>query len=111
MTNQPYDGSYDPYQQHQQWPDGYEEQQHTQTFQGQTWDTQLQAPTAAPAEETAYLPQQGQQTYGAGPLPPEEPAYDSSAYDSSAYDAAAYDASAYAAPAPQPVPVQTPPPP
>ncbi|WP_327355157.1 hypothetical protein [Streptomyces sp. NBC_01304] len=124
MTNQPYDGSYDPYQQHQphqqqqQWPEGYEEQQqqqhqqqqYTQTFQGQTWDTQLQAPTAAPAEETAYLPQQG---YGAGPLPPEAPVgYDSSGYDSSAYDAAAYEASVYAAPAqaPQPAPAQTPPP-
>ncbi|MDN3028777.1 hypothetical protein [Streptomyces sp. S.PB5] len=79
MTNQPYEGQqqyqqgYDPYwqqpqppqQPHQAWPgqqQGYEDphaaQQYTQQWQGQTWETQLQAPVA-PAAETSYLPQQG----------------------------------------------------
>ncbi|WP_418957843.1 hypothetical protein [Streptomyces tritici] len=64
---------YDPYGQP---PAGqpYPQPQHqdpgaTQTWEGQTWDTQYQ-PTVAPASaaETAYLPQQP-----AGPLPPEAP--------------------------------------
>ncbi|MGW6013854.1 hypothetical protein [Streptomyces sp. NPDC055210] len=92
----PYEG-YDPYQQqahqaqqgHQAqqagWPgqQPYDEaavqQQYTQQWEGQTWETQVQPPLwpvapAAPAADTAYLPQQGpaeasygaQQQYGAG---------------------------------------------
>lgn len=69
MTNQPYEG-YDQYPQ-QGWPahaeQGHEDpqaaQQHTQQWQGQTWDTQVHTPLQAPAE-TSYLPQQG---YEAGP--------------------------------------------
>ncbi|GGP50304.1 hypothetical protein ACWDY7_31840 [Streptomyces calvus] len=72
MTNQPYEpyephrpyGAQEPYpQQPQGWPgqqqaygDPYADQQHTQQWQGQTWETQLQAPVVAPAEETSYLP-------------------------------------------------------
>jgi hypothetical protein len=81
QPNQPYDG-YDPYgQQPQGWPeqghqqgyhqghqgsqgydDPYAAQQYTQQWQGQTWETQTQAPVSAQvtaAEETAYLPPQG----------------------------------------------------
>ncbi|WPP30675.1 hypothetical protein [Streptomyces sp. CL7] len=76
MTNQPYGGGYGygaqeppltPYQQPQSqpqaWPgqrydDPYADQQHTQQWQGQTWETQMQPPVAA-AEETSYLPPQG----------------------------------------------------
>ncbi|MGX1270861.1 hypothetical protein [Streptomyces phaeoluteigriseus] len=80
MTDQPYEGQYpqgyDPYQQQaaqqqvpqQDWPArqqpyGYEDPQahldHTQQWQGQTWETSVQPPVAAadPAE-TAYLPPQ-----------------------------------------------------
>ncbi|MEU0653567.1 hypothetical protein ACWEV9_26790 [Streptomyces albogriseolus] len=75
MTNQPYGGGYGygaqeppltPYQQPQSqpqaWPgqgyaDPYADQQHTQQWQGQTWETQMQPPVAA-AEETSYLPPQ-----------------------------------------------------
>ncbi|MEU8648753.1 hypothetical protein [Streptomyces sp. NPDC048737] len=76
MTDQqPYEGDrypqgYDPYQQQapqQEWPGrqeyGYEDPQahlqHTQQWQGQTWETSVQPPVAAadPAE-TAYLPPQ-----------------------------------------------------
>ncbi|MBC2904065.1 hypothetical protein [Streptomyces cupreus] len=86
MTNQPYQGpydgqydAYDPYGQQQapaqQGWQGYEDpqaaQQYTQQWQGQTWETQVQAP--ASAAETAYLPQQGYEPYAA-PLPPETPA-------------------------------------
>ncbi|MEU3333414.1 hypothetical protein [Streptomyces sp. NPDC006668] len=64
MTDQPYD----PYQQQprQEWPaqqpyqgydDPYAAQQHTQQWQGQTWETQVHAPV---------------QTPGAAPYPPEE---------------------------------------
>ncbi|MEU0412260.1 hypothetical protein ABZ307_31165 [Streptomyces griseorubiginosus] len=64
MTNQPYEG-YDQYPQ-QGWPahadQGHEDpqsaQQHTQQWQGQTWETQIHTPVQA-APETAYLPQQG----------------------------------------------------
>ncbi|WP_235882131.1 hypothetical protein [Streptomyces apricus] len=87
MSNQPYEGryegqheGYDPYwqqhqsqqQQHQQqpasgWPgqQQYDEaaaqQQYTQQWEGQTWETQVQPPVtpAPPAADTAYLPQQG----------------------------------------------------
>ncbi|MFD5594500.1 hypothetical protein [Streptomyces griseorubiginosus] len=74
QPNQPYEG-YDPYPQ-QGWPahadqgpgDPQSAQQHTQQWQGQTWDTQLHTPAQA-APETAYLPQQGYegdaQGYGA----------------------------------------------
>lgn len=87
MTDQPYEG-YDPYQQQhpypqqqqpqqqqqqpQAWPgqqayeDPYADQQYTQQWQGQTWETQMQPPVPAPAEETAYLPPQGY----AGPAAP-----------------------------------------
>ena len=83
QPNQPYEG-YDPYPQ-QGWPahadqgydQGYEDpasaQQHTQQWQGQTWDTQLHTPLQQ-APETAYLPQQGYegdpQGYGTAPIPP-----------------------------------------
>ncbi|MFF7950382.1 hypothetical protein [Streptomyces griseorubiginosus] len=64
QPNQPYEG-YDQYPQ-QGWPahadqgreDPQSAQQHTQQWQGQTWDTQLHTPAQA-APETAYLPQQG----------------------------------------------------
>ncbi|MFF0202376.1 hypothetical protein [Streptomyces sp. NPDC005017] len=80
MTNQPYqgpyDGSHDPYAQQsgQQWPgqqqpypQGSEEAQYTQQWQGQTWETQMQAPVAPvpSTTETAYLPPQ--QDAWAGP--------------------------------------------
>ncbi|MFE0549993.1 hypothetical protein ACFW3A_11155 [Streptomyces pilosus] len=54
--------------QHQQspsWPgqqqgydDPYADQQYTQQWQGQTWETQMQPPVTAAAEETSYLPPQ-----------------------------------------------------
>ncbi|MBA9046680.1 MULTISPECIES: hypothetical protein [Streptomyces] len=70
MTDQPYQGGpyegYDPYQQQpappQDWqgtaPQGAQggyDPQSTQTWQGQTWETQTHAPVQA-AEATAYLP-------------------------------------------------------
>lgn len=63
MTNQPYEG-YDQYPQ-QGWPahaqQGYDEQQaaqqHTQQWQGQTWDTQVHTPLPAPTDP-AYPPPQ-----------------------------------------------------
>ncbi|MGV9942819.1 hypothetical protein [Streptomyces sp. NPDC003401] len=77
MTDQqPYEGNrypqgYDPYQQQapqqQEWPGrqehGYEDPQahlqHTQQWQGQTWETSVQPPVpAADPAETAYLPPQ-----------------------------------------------------
>ncbi|QQM41795.1 hypothetical protein [Streptomyces liliifuscus] len=85
MSNQPYEG-YDPYQQppagwpgHQQQYEADAEpdqQQYTQQWEGQTWETQVQppltptAPAPAPAADTAYLPQQaphgpGEQQYAA----------------------------------------------
>ncbi|MBR8642396.1 hypothetical protein KEF29_31380 [Streptomyces tuirus] len=70
QPNQPYEG-YDPYgQRPQAWPgqqpygDPYAAQQypqqHTQQWQGQTWETQTHQPVSAPvtAAETAYLPPQ-----------------------------------------------------
>ncbi|MGA5445809.1 hypothetical protein ACPCVO_04055 [Streptomyces umbrinus] len=92
MSNQPYDGNgngpyegYDPYQQQQPqpgWPgrQQYEadaepdQQQYTQQWEGQTWETQVQPsvtpPPTAPAADTAYFPQQapygpGEQQYAA----------------------------------------------
>ncbi|NEY33531.1 hypothetical protein GTU99_15235 [Streptomyces sp. PRKS01-65] len=76
MTNQPYDQPYegygapDPYGRQAAtppqaaWPaqQAYDDPpaaEQTQQWQGQTWETQLQPPV--PAEETAYLPPQGQQ--------------------------------------------------
>ncbi|WP_406177817.1 hypothetical protein [Streptomyces canus] len=68
MTNQPYE-DYEQYPQ-QGWPaqqayddDAQAAQQHTQQWQGQTWDTQVQRPVQS-APETSYLPQQG---YEGGP--------------------------------------------
>ncbi|MFL5999676.1 MAG: hypothetical protein ACJ736_36210 [Streptomyces sp.] len=62
MTNQPYE-DYEQYPQ-QGWPaqQGYDAdaqaaQQHTQQWQGQTWDTQVHRPVQSPPE-TAYRPQQ-----------------------------------------------------
>ncbi|MFE2586209.1 hypothetical protein [Streptomyces sp. NPDC059378] len=50
-------------QQHQPYP--YDDQQHTQQWQGQTWETQTQPPVpAAPVAETAYLPPVGQAPQG-----------------------------------------------
>ncbi|MCT7354329.1 hypothetical protein N4P33_19545, partial [Streptomyces sp. 15-116A] len=103
---QPYDGqSYagQPYEGHSSWQghasgpghsswqgydDPYAAQQHTQQWQGQTWETSVQPPVSpVSAEETAYLPPQD--AVHAGPMP-----------------AAAQDAfvPAGAAPAPAPVP-------
>ncbi|WP_031479121.1 hypothetical protein [Streptomyces bicolor] len=91
MSDQPYQGhqghqgqgydGYDPYQQPapQAWPgqqphdDPQAAQQYTQQWQGQTWETQVQAPvtpasaggtaSAASPAETAYLPSQGAAAY------------------------------------------------
>jgi hypothetical protein len=59
----------DPYRQdpyRQGWYDGdvADPQQHTQQWQGQTWETSVQPSLAAPAAETAYMPTTGP---GAGP--------------------------------------------
>ncbi|WP_406476174.1 hypothetical protein [Streptomyces sp. NBC_01615] len=71
MSNQPYEPpyeGYDPYQQaqqqqqqqqHQQPAQQPEWQQYTQQWEGQTWETQAQAPVSA--ADTAYLPPQGYQ--------------------------------------------------
>ncbi|GAA5008371.1 hypothetical protein [Streptomyces siamensis] len=81
MSNQPHEGryehpheGYDPYRQqsqasqpsagHPQQQNAPEPdwQQHTQQWEGQTWETQMQPPV--PAADTAYLPPQGyQQAY------------------------------------------------
>ncbi|WP_406366095.1 hypothetical protein [Streptomyces sp. NBC_00645] len=95
MSNQPYEGQYegyDPYQQPQQQQQPQRQsqrqqpqqqpewQQHTQQWEGQTWETQAQTPVSA--ADTAYLPPQGYQSYGepqgyggavGDPLPPEAP--------------------------------------
>ncbi|MFF5002117.1 hypothetical protein ACFY3G_04750 [Streptomyces phaeochromogenes] len=88
MSNQPYEGNgngpyegYDPYQQppsgwpgHQQQYEADAEpdqQQYTQQWEGQTWETQVQppitptAPPSAPAADTAYFPQQAPHGPGA----------------------------------------------
>ncbi|MER5888348.1 hypothetical protein ABT160_31390 [Streptomyces sp. NPDC001941] len=55
----------------------------TQTWQGQTWDTQYQPPVPeADAERTAYLPPQNS---GAQPLPPEQPHDPYAAQDGRSY--------------------------
>ncbi|WRZ92082.1 hypothetical protein OHB54_25280 [Streptomyces sp. NBC_01007] len=91
MSNQPYEGrpeGYDPYQQPQpQRPRPQEPQQqpdwpqHTQQWEGRTWETQAQTPV--PAADASYPPPQGYQTYGepqgyggvvGATLPPEAPA-------------------------------------
>ncbi|WOX23532.1 hypothetical protein [Streptomyces solicathayae] len=64
---------YDPYgqqpgQSYPQHQPQYQDPGTTQTWQGQTWDTQYQPTVAPAADETAYLPQQP-----AAPLPPEAP--------------------------------------
>ncbi|MFF5159033.1 hypothetical protein ACFY3N_22920 [Streptomyces sp. NPDC000348] len=77
MTNQPY-GAYDPHQDPQQaqgvWPgqqqaygDPYADQQYTQQWQGQTWETQMQPPVAA-----AYAPVSPDPA--PAPVPPPAPA-------------------------------------
>ncbi|MFF3654223.1 hypothetical protein [Streptomyces olivochromogenes] len=99
MSDQPYEGryegqyeGYDPYPQPQQQqgqgqgqpqqqqpPQQPEWQQHTQQWEGQTWETQVQP--SMPAADTTYLPPQGYQaypepqTYGTvgQPLPQEAP--------------------------------------
>ncbi|MFI8522238.1 hypothetical protein ACIGEZ_31135 [Streptomyces sp. NPDC085481] len=101
----------------------------TQTWEGQTWDTQFQPVVQPPAShDTAYLPPQGQpqgaydyaqeaHPTGGHPLPPESPyeqvapAYEASA---SAYEtpvaAPAYDTAAVAPEgAPAPAPAYSPP--
>ncbi|MFD6286433.1 hypothetical protein [Streptomyces sp. NPDC060205] len=82
----PYEG-YHPYQEQahqaqqaaqagwpgqQQYDEAAVQQQYTQQWEGQTWETQVQPPLrpaapAAPAADTAYLPQQGpgEASYGA----------------------------------------------
>ncbi|WP_053846081.1 hypothetical protein [Streptomyces sp. NRRL B-24085] len=98
MTNQPYEG-YDQYPQ-QGWPahaqQGYEDpqaaQQYTQQWQGQTWETQVQAPVAG-AAETSYLPQQTydaeSQGYDPGGQGPAAPGQGPAAYGSAPYGHAA----------------------
>ncbi|WP_020122953.1 hypothetical protein [Streptomyces canus] len=124
MTNQPYEG-YDPYSQ-QGWPAQQEQeyddpqaaqQQYTQQWQGQTWDTQVQAP-AAGAAETAYPPQQtydaeaqgygaGQQgaaAPGQGPGAYGAPAPSPGPYGSAPYGSAPYGSAPYGSPAGAPGP-------
>ncbi|WSB49112.1 hypothetical protein OHA00_18110 [Streptomyces cellulosae] len=98
MTNQPYGGGYGygghgshgaqephaPYQQPrsqpQAWPgqgydnayDPYADQQHTQQWQGQTWETQMQPPVAAAAPVTPDPVQVSEPAPGSGQVP--EPA-------------------------------------
>ncbi|WP_328977127.1 hypothetical protein [Streptomyces canus] len=107
MTNQPYE-DYEQYPQ-QGWPaqQGYDEdaqaaQQHTQQWQGQTWDTQVHRPVQA-APETAYLPQQdyegGPQGYGPG-YGPAQGAPGTGPYGSAAAPDPAYGPSATPGPAP-----------
>ncbi|MCX4859185.1 hypothetical protein OG426_25430 [Streptomyces canus] len=107
MTNQPYE-DYEQYPQ-QGWPaqQGYDDdaqaaQQHTQQWQGQTWDTQVHRPVQA-APETAYLPQQdyeaGPQGYGPG-YGPAQGAPGAGAYGSAAAPDPAYGPSATSGPAP-----------
>ncbi len=73
-----------PYQQPHAWPgqqqaydDPYADQQYTQQWQGQTWETQMQPPVTAAAEETSYLPPQ--QPAAAQPLPQPQPAHQAQA--------------------------------
>ncbi|WP_405557246.1 hypothetical protein OHV08_25770 [Streptomyces canus] len=93
MTNQPYE-DHEGYPQ-QGWPaqQGYDDdaqaaQQHTQQWQGQTWDTQVHRPVQA-APETAYLPQQDYagepQGYGPAQGAPGAGAYGSTAAPDPAY--------------------------
>ncbi|MEV7739022.1 hypothetical protein AB0O75_44485 [Streptomyces sp. NPDC088921] len=93
MTNQPYE-DYEQYPQ-QGWPaqQGYDEdaqaaQQHTQQWQGQTWDTQVHRPVRS-APGTAYPPQQDYeaepQGYGPAQGAPEPGAYGSAAAPDPAY--------------------------
>ncbi|WP_069765023.1 hypothetical protein [Streptomyces sp. LUP47B] len=93
MTNQPYE-DYEQYPQ-QGWPaqQGYDDdaqaaQQHTQQWQGQTWDTQVHRPVRS-APETAYRPQQDYeaepQGYGPGQGAPGSGAYGSAAAPDPAY--------------------------
>ncbi len=89
MSNQPYEGrreGYDPYQQPQGHPSQEPQQhadwpQHTQQWEGRTWETQAQAPVQE--ADASYPPPQGYQTYGesqgyggvaGATLPPEAPA-------------------------------------
>nr|WP_307082463.1 hypothetical protein [Streptomyces canus] len=95
MTNQPYD-DYEQYPQ-QGWPaqHGYDEdaqaaQQHTQQWQGQTWDTQVHRPVQS-APETAYLPQQDYEGEPQGYAPgygPAQGAPGAGAYGPAAYGSA-----------------------
>lgn len=88
MSNQPYEengnGPYEGYDPYQQPPSGWpghqqqyeadaepDQQQYTQQWEGQTWETQVQppvtptAPPSAPAADTAYFPQQAPHGPGA----------------------------------------------
>ncbi|MFJ5777452.1 hypothetical protein [Streptomyces sp. NPDC093094] len=55
-------GAYDPYAQQQPYPQSYEDPQTTQQWQGQTWETQLQAPVDAGGTAGAAYP--APQQYG-----------------------------------------------
>ncbi|MFD5265191.1 hypothetical protein [Streptomyces sp. NPDC058335] len=115
MTDQPYEGQYpqgyDPYQQaqpqapQQDWPArqqpyGYEDPQahlqHTQQWQGQTWETSVQPPVAAadPAE-TAYLPPQ---TGEAPAWQQQAPAYQRDQYQQPQYQQPQYQQPQYQQP-------------
>ncbi|MEU6276096.1 hypothetical protein ABZ871_27335 [Streptomyces populi] len=86
MSNQPYEGrreAYDPYQQpgaRQEPQQGADWPQHTQQWEGRTWETQAQAPVQG--ADPSYLPPGGYQAYGepqgyggvaGAALPPEAP--------------------------------------
>ncbi|MEU9555746.1 hypothetical protein [Streptomyces fumanus] len=132
MTNQPYEGydghegygTPDPYRQRQQqtpppaaWPgqgydDPYADQQHTQQWQGQTWETSVQPPVPAVSpEETAYLPpQQYQQApypqqYQGQPQPYPQQPYQQPGYEQPQYQQSPYQQPQYQQPyEPQPQP-------
>ncbi|MGW6564248.1 hypothetical protein [Streptomyces sp. NPDC054975] len=69
----PYAGQYQHQQQYGQQSPGYEDPHVTQTWEGQTWDTQYQPVLQPLAADTAYLPPQPA-AEAAYPLPDETPA-------------------------------------
>ncbi|MEU3105444.1 hypothetical protein [Streptomyces griseoflavus] len=88
QAQQPYRQQQPEHQQPQAWPgqqqgydDPYADQQYTQQWQGQTWETQMQPPVPAAAEETSYLPpqqpapQSQPPAHQAQPLPQPQPAH------------------------------------
>ncbi|MET7478571.1 hypothetical protein ABZT17_29985 [Streptomyces sp. NPDC005648] len=90
MTEQPYQNQYqqgyDPQPQgydpqwQQTYDDPYAAQQHTQQWQGQTWETQVHSPVQG--VETGYLPPQPYQAPQSSqtPQPPQAPGVDGTGY-------------------------------